>query len=63
MEAGFKERLAGIDRKTFPAQTWLKIALTTSGHRFPHFASKLKEAGIDQVTISLDSLKKKDLHQ
>lgn len=34
------------------------LALTTNGHRFPYFAPKLRAAGIDRVTISLDSLKK-----
>lgn len=39
------------------------LALTTNGHRFPHFASKLKDAGIDRVTISLDSLKKEKFEE
>lgn len=33
------------------------IALTTNGHSFSQRAEKLKRAGLDRVTISLDSLK------
>lgn len=32
------------------------LALTTNGLNFPKFAQKLKSAGLDRVTISLDSL-------
>ncbi len=35
------------------------LALTTNGHTFPERASALRAAGLDRVTISLDSLKKK----
>ena len=34
------------------------LALTTNGFDFPRHAIALKEAGLDRVTISLDSLKK-----
>ncbi len=34
------------------------LALTTNGHRFPERAAELKRAGLDRVTISLDSLKR-----
>src|SRR3712207_3546705 len=33
------------------------LALTTNGHTFPKRAAALKRAGLDRVTISLDSLK------
>ncbi|HLM60830.1 MAG TPA: radical SAM protein, partial [Pyrinomonadaceae bacterium] len=32
------------------------LALTTNGHSFPRRAADLKRAGLDRVTISLDSL-------
>ncbi len=32
------------------------LALTTNGHEFPRHAAALKSAGLDRVTISLDSL-------
>jgi len=32
------------------------LALTTNGHEFPRHAAALKTAGLDRVTISLDSL-------
>ena len=32
------------------------LALTTNGHEFPRHAATLKTAGLDRVTISLDSL-------
>ena len=34
------------------------LALTTNGYFLPHRAHSLKEAGLDRVTISLDSLKR-----
>ena len=34
------------------------LALTTNGHTFPRRAANLKRAGLDRVTISLDSLKR-----
>lgn len=34
------------------------LALTTNGHTFPKRADDLKRAGLDRVTISLDSLKR-----
>jgi cyclic pyranopterin phosphate synthase len=33
------------------------LALTTNGYFLPHRAQSLKEAGLDRITISLDSLK------
>ena len=34
------------------------LALTTNGHSFPRRATALKRAGLDRVTISLDSLRR-----
>jgi GTP 3',8-cyclase len=34
------------------------LALTTNGYFLPHRAQSLKEAGLDRITISLDSLKR-----
>lgn len=34
------------------------LALTTNGHTFPRRAEQLKRAGLDRVTISLDSLRR-----
>ncbi|KXK06515.1 MAG: cyclic pyranopterin monophosphate synthase subunit MoaA [Acidobacteria bacterium OLB17] len=34
------------------------IALTTNGYDFPRFAEELKRAGLDRVTLSLDSLQR-----
>jgi cyclic pyranopterin phosphate synthase len=36
------------------------LALTTNGYRFPERAADLKRAGLDRVTISLDSLKQEN---
>ena len=36
----------------------LDLALTTNGHSFPRRAAALKNAGLDRVTISLDSLRR-----
>src|SRR4029077_15391742 len=34
------------------------LALTTNGYFLPHRAQSLKDAGLDRITISLDSLKR-----
>src|SRR5437764_14434670 len=34
------------------------LALTTNGYFLPHRAHSMKEAGLDRITISLDSLKR-----
>lgn len=36
------------------------LALTTNGYDFPRYAAVLKDAGLDRVTISLDSLKREN---
>jgi len=36
------------------------LALTTNGYDFPRHAKALKQAGLDRVTISLDSLKREN---
>jgi len=39
------------------------LALTTNGYFLPHRAHSLKEAGLDRITISLDSLKREIFKQ
>ena len=39
------------------------LALTTNGHSFPKRAENLKRAGLDRVTISLDSLKRENFQK
>jgi GTP 3',8-cyclase len=39
------------------------LALTTNGYFLPHRAQSLKEAGLDRITISLDSLKRDTFKQ
>ncbi|MBA3567903.1 MAG: radical SAM protein [Pyrinomonadaceae bacterium] len=40
------------------AKGLLDLALTTNGYFLPDRAQSLKEAGLDRITISLDSLKR-----
>ncbi len=47
------EVLIGLLREAHPD---LEIAMTTNGSLLPHKAKKLKENGLDRVTISLDAL-------
>lgn len=39
------------------------LALTTNGYTFPRRAANLKRAGLDRVTISLDSLKRENFQK
>jgi cyclic pyranopterin phosphate synthase len=39
------------------------LALTTNGHSFPKRAERLKRAGLDRVTISLDSLNRENFRR
>jgi cyclic pyranopterin phosphate synthase len=39
------------------------LALTTNGHTFPRRAAGLKRAGLDRVTISLDSLNRENFRK
>ncbi len=39
------------------------LALTTNGHTFPRRAKNLKNAGLDRVTISLDSLNRENFRK
>ncbi len=57
--AQLKERphLAGGSRASC-APVLKDLALTTNGYFLPHRAHSLKEAGLDRITISLDSLKR-----
>src|SRR5213593_4871921 len=45
------------------AQGLKDLALTTNGYFLPHRAHSLKEAGLDRITISLDSLKRDVFNQ
>lgn len=48
-------------RHSAPDTRYLKdLALTTNGHTLPQRAENLKKAGLDRVTISLDSLKREN---
>jgi len=48
----------GIQDSPFGVQQLKDLALTTNGHSFPRRAEALKRAGLDRVTISLDSLRR-----
>ena len=54
-----KERPHPAGGSRAPCAPGLKdLALTTNGYFLPHRAHSLKEAGLDRITISLDSLKR-----
>lgn len=54
------EKLSAL-KKPLKNGTRLKdLALTTNGHTLPQRAGNLKKAGLDRVTISLDSLKREN---
>src|SRR6185295_4778843 len=54
-----KERPHPASRARASCAPGLKdLALTTNGYFLPHRAHSLKEAGLDRITISLDSLKR-----
>ncbi|HWP54713.1 MAG TPA: GTP 3',8-cyclase MoaA [Pyrinomonadaceae bacterium] len=49
----------GNDKLKFAGHRGLRdLALTTNGYFLPHRARSLKDAGLDRITISLDSLKR-----
>jgi len=48
---------------TLKAKGLLDLALTTNGYFLPDRAAGLKEAGLDRITISLDSLKRDTFKQ
>jgi len=53
----FRFQIETANRKSQIAnRKLLDLALTTNGHTFPRRAAGLKRAGLDRVTISLDSL-------
>ncbi len=57
-----KEQDSGL--RTQDSGLYLKdLALTTNGHSFPRRAEDLKRAGLDRVTISLDSLQREKFKQ
>ena len=47
-----------IPHSAFQTPHLKDLALTTNGHSFPRRAEALKRAGLDRVTISLDSLRR-----
>jgi cyclic pyranopterin phosphate synthase len=52
------EKLAELKKPLENGNRLKDLALTTNGHTFPQRAADLKKAGLDRVTISLDSLKR-----
>jgi cyclic pyranopterin phosphate synthase len=56
------EKLAQLKnpKSQIPNPKLKDLALTTNGHSFPRRAKGLKRAGLDRVTISLDSLNKEN---
>lgn len=51
------DKLEIVEQQT-PSGRLLDLALTTNGYFLPERAQSLKDAGLDRVTISLDSLKR-----
>jgi cyclic pyranopterin phosphate synthase len=51
-------KLARLKNRPAPGGHLLDLALTTNGYFLPERAQGLKDAGLDRVTISLDSLKR-----
>ncbi len=58
--SGNHSRLLNPDSRlsTLDSRLLKDLALTTNGHSFPRRAEALKRAGLDRVTISLDSLRR-----
>lgn len=54
---------AKIPHSAFRVPRLKDLALTTNGHTLPQRAEKLKKAGLDRVTISLDSLKRENFRE
>ena len=52
------EKLAQFKNRPAETGALIDLALTTNGYFLPDRAASLKEAGLDRVTISLDSLKR-----
>jgi cyclic pyranopterin phosphate synthase len=52
------QKLAQFRNRPNDAGSLVDLALTTNGYFLPDRAASLKEAGLDRVTISLDSLKR-----
>ena len=57
LKQGPRPHLAGGSRPS-GAHGLKDLALTTNGYFLPHRAQSLKDAGLDRITISLDSLKR-----
>ena len=58
--SNFKFQIADSEnpKSQIPNPKLKDLALTTNGHSFPRRAENLQKAGLDRVTISLDSLKR-----
>src|SRR5678815_44911 len=52
------QKLSQFKNRSNEAGSLIDLALTTNGYFLPDRAASLKEAGLDRVTISLDSLKR-----
>lgn len=57
------EKLAELKKPLENGNRLKDLALTTNGHTLPERAAKLKKAGLDRVTISLDSLKRENFRE
>lgn len=59
VDESHKNLSSANDKLKFVGHQGLKdLALTTNGYFLPHRAQSLKDAGLDRITISLDSLKR-----
>lgn len=56
LRAGVTDLVARLSRLRRPDGATIDLALTTNGTALAHLAQPLKEAGLDRVTVSLDSL-------
>ena len=57
------EKLAELKKPLANGNRLKDLALTTNGHTLPQRAAQLKKAGLDRVTISLDSLKRENFRR
>jgi cyclic pyranopterin phosphate synthase len=63
-DSGQKNRSLHHDKLKLTGQVGLRdLALTTNGYFLPDRAQRLKDAGLDRITISLDSLKRDTFKQ
>ena len=57
------DKLKCVGHRMAPGSRTLDLALTTNGYFLPDRAQGLKDAGLDRITISLDSLKRDTFKQ